>query len=74
MNFGKSDYEYVERKLLQDYNSYFSDCYEHPEYLRRILMDLYGKCSKQIVAAINKKLSEYSYHKEINVFLEAIKN
>jgi len=48
----------VRQRLSDDYNRNFSDCYENPEFLNRILKDLYGDSYKAIVESIRKNLKD----------------
>ena len=46
----------VQNKLSEDYNCNLSDCLENPEYLSRILKDIYGNCYATILQSIDKNL------------------
>ena len=47
----------VQERLSNDYNSSLTDCSENPEYLNRILKDLYGDAHKEIARSISNKLA-----------------
>ncbi|MGI0069409.1 MAG: hypothetical protein ACREAN_04040, partial [Nitrosopumilaceae archaeon] len=49
LEIGKPTYDEVSHKLFKDFKCYLPDCYEHPEYLKRILQDLYGQSSTAII-------------------------
>jgi hypothetical protein len=57
---------------MDDYNRTLSDCYEEPEFLNRILKDIYGKAHVTIVDSIKKNLESLSETKEVKKFLEII--
>jgi hypothetical protein len=58
--------------LKNDYNCYIPDCYEHPEYLKRILSDLYGDGHVAIVNSIKENLRDFSNHISVQKFLIAL--
>ena len=69
---GKPAYERVIEKLNEDYNCYLPDCYEHPEYLREILKELYGNASKVLIESINRDLKEFIQYGSVEKFLKII--
>ena len=72
LDIGKLAYDKVAFTLYQKYNSYFQDCYEHPEYLNEILHQLYGNGHEAIVNSIKKQLEEFSYNTPIEKFLKVL--
>ena len=72
-DFSDTIYEAVSNRLKFDYDAYIPDCYEHPEYLRRILSDLFGSAHIVIINSIQKNLEEHSNQKPIKEFLMQIK-
>ena len=72
LKIGKSVYDEVIHNLYKEYHCYLPDCYEHPEYLKRILQDLFGKSSLNIIASIKKYLGEYTEQKGIRNFIDVI--
>ena len=56
LEFDKSATEKVFNKLADDYKCRIPDCFENPEYLIRVLKDLYGSSYTAIVDSIKKKL------------------
>ena len=71
-DIGRPTYDEVSHKLFKDYNCYLPDCYEHPEYLKIILKDLYGKSSTVIIESIKKHLEEFEAQKGIENFILGI--
>ena len=59
----------VQERLSKDYNCNLFDCFENPEYLNRILKDLYGNSHKVIVDSISKKLDEFKQDEKISKFI-----
>jgi hypothetical protein len=72
LEIGKPDLNKVKQRLMDDYNRTLSDCYEEPEFLSRILKDIYGKAHVTIVDSIKKNLENLSETKEVKKFLEII--
>ena len=58
--------------LYDEYHCHLSDCYEHPEYLKNVLRNLFGSAHTVIVESIRKDLEEFTYDKPIEKFLEII--
>lgn len=69
LDFGKPTLEKVIGRLDKEYDCYLPDCYEHPEYLAKILKDLYGNGSIVIIKSILGQLEEFNYQKPIEKFL-----
>ncbi|MEM2159851.1 MAG: adenylate/guanylate cyclase domain-containing protein [Candidatus Nitrosotenuis sp.] len=49
----------VSSRLQCEYGCRLSDCYKHPEYLKRILSDIYGAAHTDILDSISSKLASY---------------
>lgn len=69
LEVGKPTYEEVLGKLAKDYHCYLSDCYENPEYLSRVLRELYGQSRTAIIKSIKKYLAEMSMQEDIANFI-----
>ncbi len=65
--------EKVQSELYQKFNCDISECYEHPEYLNKILKDLFGVAQHEIIKNVNRYLDEFSYQEQIAKFLDKIK-
>ena len=72
LEIGKPTYDEVSHKLFKDYKCYLPDCYEHPEYLKTILKDLYGNSSAIIIENIKKQLEEFEAQKGVDTFVLGI--
>lgn len=72
LSLGEPVYQKVTKILKEDYNCYIPDCYEHPEYLKRILSDLYGNAHMTIINSIKSDLAEFSTHGQVQTFVLAL--
>ena len=72
LNLGKTTYEKVIEILNEEYHCYLTDCYEHPEYLHKVLEEFFGNASNVVVESIKKDLEQYKEHKQVARFLEVI--
>ncbi len=73
LNMGNRTLEEVQVKLHQEYKCGIQDCYEHPEYLGKVLKDLFGSTSNQVIKDVNQYLDEFAYQRPIAEFLDKIK-
>lgn len=71
-NIGKPAHDEVIGKLVKDYKCYFPDCYDHPEYLKKILQDIYGNRAPTIIESIRKQLDGFETQKGIDTFIAII--
>lgn len=69
---GKPILDEVTHKLYENYRCYVTDCYEHPEYLKKILLDLFGKSSIAIIRSIEKRLESCVMQEGIDIFVASI--
>ena len=74
LDFGKPALQKVLGILNKEYHCYLPDCYDHPEYLEKILKGLYGNSSRVITESITKQLEEFNYQQPIEKFLKVICN
>lgn len=72
LKISRSCFEKVTEQLHIDYNCQISDCYETPEYLKRILTEYYGNGSKAIIDSIYVELWDYATNQNIGKFLNRI--
>lgn len=73
LKISKNTLEKVQTELHQKYKCSISDCYEHPEYLSKVLKDLFGNSHYDIVRDVNRYLDEFAYQRPIAEFLDKIK-
>jgi hypothetical protein len=72
LNMGEPVFYKVTKTLKDEYNCYIPDCYEHPEFLKRILSDLYGNAHMAIINSIKSGLQEFSHQASIQKFVYAL--
>lgn len=72
MKIGRLYYERVLYELYKEYRCFMPDCYEHPEYLQNVLMEIFGDCSKVIVESITKDLKNAVLNQDIEQFLQVM--
>ncbi|HSA98609.1 MAG TPA: hypothetical protein VLF17_05985 [Candidatus Nitrosotenuis sp.] len=72
IDMGEPIFEKVVKTLKDDYNCYVPDCYDHPEYLKRILSDLYGNAHVTIIHSIKDSLRDFSTQESINKFISVL--
>lgn len=72
LSLGDPVYQKITKALKDDYNCYLPDCYEHPEYLKRILSDLYGNAHMTIINSIKSDLAEFSTRGPVQKFVLAL--
>ena len=66
-------YHQVLARLERDYECKIFDCFEHPEYLKAVLQDVYGEDYKTIVDNLEVELGEIVSEKGVAGFLEALR-
>lgn len=72
LEISKEAFDTVSDKLYNYYNCTISDCYENPEYLQRILKDLYGNGSRAITDKIKKWLEEHAKDEKVSHFVKVV--
>ncbi len=71
-DIGEPVYEKVIKQLSKDYDCYLPDCYEHPEYLNKVLKKIFGNSYLTIIESIKKELNEQINEKSIEIFVTTI--
>jgi hypothetical protein len=74
LELGTPILEKVTNMLYKKYHSYLSDCYEHPDYLKSVLAEIFGGSYSAIFSKIELELKEFSYQKPIGQFLTVLAN
>lgn len=72
LKIGKTALDQISNTLYEEHSCYLGDCYEHPEYLAKILNDLFGKSHTVIIESIKNELNDFVEHKSIEKFLKVI--
>ena len=74
LEMGKPVLAEVNDRLKNDYKSGFVDCFENPEYLSRIIRDLFADSYEKILDSITRNLGEHKSDEKIAKFLQVMKN
>jgi hypothetical protein len=74
MRRGNANYHLVIAKLGSLYNCKISDCYEHPEYLKTVLKDVYKEEYHSIISQIKSYLADLADVKEIVDFFKTMES
>jgi hypothetical protein len=72
LDMGEPVFAKVTKTLKDDYGCYIPDCYDNPEYLKRVLSDLYGNANAAIINSIKASLKDFLHQKPIQNFVEAL--
>jgi hypothetical protein len=72
ITIGKGTYATVINQLGSMYNCSLLDCYDHPGYLKGVLMRHGSYICNSCISSIKSKLQEFEYDKEIAEFLQEI--
>lgn len=62
----------VNSRLFKKFNSSIGECYDHPEYLKQVLDDMFGNGHHVIVKSIVKKLTAFNYDNTVLQFIEKV--
>ncbi|MBM3910077.1 MAG: hypothetical protein FJ356_00310 [Thaumarchaeota archaeon] len=71
---GKFEFKKILDMLKENYNVSLSDCYDNPEFLKKILKDLFGNSYESIIAILEKNLDGLVLLEPIKEFLTIMKN
>ncbi len=69
LEIGDSELEKVVSKLQEDYNCKIVDCFEHPEFLKSTLSDLFSNSYEDVLATIRKTLEKGNMEAKTEKFL-----
>ena len=73
MRRGGPEFQMVLAKLKNNFNLDIINCYEKPEYLRKVLKEVYREDFKSVVEEIIGELGEYAQEQKIIEFLDILK-
>ncbi|RJQ23083.1 hypothetical protein C4565_11005 [Candidatus Parcubacteria bacterium] len=73
MRKGGPQYHLVLARLERDYGCKIYDCFEHPEYLKSVLQDVYGSDYKTVVDSLEGELGEIVSEPDVAGFLKALR-
>ena len=74
MRRGNANYHLVIAKLGSQYGCKISDCYEHPEYLKSVLQDIYKEEYRSVISQIKSYLAELANVQEIVDFFKIMES
>ena len=69
LEIGKPTYDEVVHRLYFEHHCQLSDCYDHPEYIKSILEEIFGNAHKVIVESIKERLDEFNTQPQFQEFL-----
>lgn len=69
LRMGKPQYEKVLSKLEKEYHCYLPDCDKNPEFLKRVLQDIFGNAYRDILNEIKNEMGEFASKKYFEDFL-----
>jgi hypothetical protein len=59
----------VNHRLYKKFNSSVKECYEHPEYLREVLQEIFGAAHHEIAKSIVTDLTSFNYDDNVLQFI-----
>ncbi|MGI0072689.1 MAG: hypothetical protein ACREA3_02610 [Nitrosotalea sp.] len=74
MSRGGPNYHLTVAKLNSLYDCTILDCYEHPDYLRTVLKDVYKEEYNSIIDEIKLQLDELIYEKDLAQFFKTMES
>ena len=72
LDMRKTVYCKVIEKLNKNYNCYLTYYYENPQYLSKVLNELFGNASRSITKSIVENLTEFETKESISRFVKVI--
>ncbi len=54
LKISRSTLDSVQSRLNQEYKCSIQDCYEHPEYMDKVLRDMFGPAYHDVILDVNK--------------------
>ena len=72
LKMGLPELELVTIRLKQDHQCEISDCMKYPEYLREILLDLFGNSYSDILQSIQETLQKTTMEQPLRDFLTVL--
>ena len=74
MSMGNTKYNLVVAKLNSLYDCSIRDCYEHPEYLKSILKEVYSKDYDRIIDEVKAHLDELVNEEDLANFFKIMES
>ena len=74
LELGIEEYDKVVDLLQKDHSCTLEDCYQNPEYLKRVLKNLYGDSYRDILNSLSENMKSVLSQESIKEFLEVLSN
>jgi len=74
LELGLEEFDKIVLMLQKDYNSTLEDCYDSPEFLKKVLQDLLGDSYKDVLSSLKENIKNISSHKSTENFLDILSN
>lgn len=74
LKIGVDALETVGNTLQEKYGCHFGDCYEHPEYLKEILEDIFGESHYTIINSIVGEIKKNNLDEQLCDFIVCLQN
>lgn len=74
MRKGGPQYHQILAKLENYYDCKIFDCFEHPEYLKAVISEVYPNDYRNIIQDFKVELDDLALQKEIAEFLKLLEN
>lgn len=74
MRKGGPQYHQILAKLENYYDCKIFDCFEHPEYLKAVISEVYPNDYQNIIQDFKVELDDLALQKEIAEFLKILEN
>jgi hypothetical protein len=62
----------VNSRLYKKFNSSISECFEHPEYLKKVLQEIFGIAHREITKSMVEELAAFNHDGKIVQFVEKV--
>ena len=72
LEIGKFELDSVVYRLKENYNCEISDCLDHPEYLKKILCELFGNSHEIILDSIHESFEKTRMEEPLQNFLTVL--
>jgi two-component system chemotaxis response regulator CheY/two-component system response regulator (stage 0 sporulation protein A) len=72
LELGINEYDKIVSLLQKDFSCTLEDCYENPEYLRKILKDLFGDSYPDILNSLSENMKEIRSQQSVKDFFQVL--
>lgn len=69
LDVGEPTIDILENTLRETYGCTLEDCYDHPQYLKDALCELFGRAYAQILSSIKKEFAKVTLDKKLESLL-----